>query len=52
MPLVNTTEFNEDTRGMLPPCPSNLSDHLVFGYDALLSPQFLQTEIPAVSTAP
>ncbi|OJJ36832.1 hypothetical protein ASPWEDRAFT_50259 [Aspergillus wentii DTO 134E9] len=33
MPLVNTTEINEDTR--------------VLGYDPLLSPQFLQTEIPA-----
>ncbi|KAJ5092116.1 hypothetical protein NUU61_006986 [Penicillium alfredii] len=37
MPLVNTTEVNEDTR--------------VLGYDALLSPQFLQTEIPAPARA-
>ncbi|PKY01284.1 3-deoxy-D-arabino-heptulosonate 7-phosphate synthase [Aspergillus campestris IBT 28561] len=33
MPLVNTTEVVEDSR--------------VFGYDPLLSPQFLQNEIPA-----
>ncbi|GIK04182.1 3-deoxy-7-phosphoheptulonate synthase [Aspergillus viridinutans] len=33
MPLVKTTEVNEDTR--------------VLGYDPLLSPQFLQSEIPA-----
>ncbi|KAJ5883948.1 Phospho-2-dehydro-3-deoxyheptonate aldolase tyrosine-inhibited [Penicillium subrubescens] len=37
MPLVNTTEVNEDTR--------------VLGYDPLLSPQFLQTEIPAPERA-
>ncbi|KAJ5902321.1 Phospho-2-dehydro-3-deoxyheptonate aldolase tyrosine-inhibited [Penicillium taxi] len=37
MPLVNTTEINEDTR--------------VLGYDPLLSPQFLQTEIPAPDRA-
>ncbi|KAA8642135.1 hypothetical protein EYZ11_008971 [Aspergillus tanneri] len=33
MPLIKTTEINEDTR--------------VLGYDPLLSPQFLQSEIPA-----
>ncbi|EAU34734.1 phospho-2-dehydro-3-deoxyheptonate aldolase [Aspergillus terreus NIH2624] len=33
MPLIKTTEVNEDTR--------------VLGYDPLLSPQYLQTEIPA-----
>jgi hypothetical protein len=51
MPLVNTTEVNEDTRGMfcLQLCPSRRSLTSVFGYDALLSPQFLQSEIPAVS---
>ncbi|RHZ71039.1 3-deoxy-7-phosphoheptulonate synthase [Aspergillus turcosus] len=37
MPLVNTTEVNEDTR--------------VLGYDPLLSPQFLQSEIPAPAHA-
>ncbi|OJJ81143.1 3-deoxy-7-phosphoheptulonate synthase [Aspergillus glaucus CBS 516.65] len=37
MPLVSTTEVNEDTR--------------VLGYDPLLSPQFLQTEIPGPSEA-
>ncbi|OJJ42974.1 hypothetical protein ASPZODRAFT_75473 [Penicilliopsis zonata CBS 506.65] len=37
MPLINTTEVNEDTR--------------VLGYDPLLSPQFLQTEIPAPARA-
>ncbi|KAJ5975318.1 Phospho-2-dehydro-3-deoxyheptonate aldolase tyrosine-inhibited [Penicillium waksmanii] len=37
MPLVNTTEVNEDTR--------------VLGYDPLLQPQFLQTEIPAPDRA-
>ncbi|KAB8270807.1 hypothetical protein BDV30DRAFT_214468 [Aspergillus minisclerotigenes] len=37
MPLVNTTEFNEDTR--------------VLGYDPLLSPQYLQSEIPAPAEA-
>lgn len=37
MPLVNTHEYNEDTR--------------VVGYDPLLSPQFLQTEIPAAEHA-
>ncbi|KAJ5553180.1 Phospho-2-dehydro-3-deoxyheptonate aldolase tyrosine-inhibited [Penicillium tannophilum] len=33
MPLVTTNEFNEDTR--------------VLGYESLLPPQYLQTEIPA-----
>ncbi|RHZ65512.1 3-deoxy-7-phosphoheptulonate synthase [Aspergillus thermomutatus] len=33
MPLIKTTEISEDTR--------------VFGYDPLLSPQFLQSEVPA-----
>ncbi|KAJ5677339.1 Phospho-2-dehydro-3-deoxyheptonate aldolase tyrosine-inhibited [Penicillium maclennaniae] len=37
MPLVKTTEVNEDTR--------------VLGYDPLLSPMFLQTEIPAPDRA-
>ncbi|EAW19431.1 3-deoxy-7-phosphoheptulonate synthase [Aspergillus fischeri NRRL 181] len=37
MPLVKTTEVNEDTR--------------VLGYDPLLSPQFLQSEIPAPAHA-
>ncbi|KAE8374957.1 hypothetical protein BDV26DRAFT_268842 [Aspergillus bertholletiae] len=37
MPLVNTTEVNEDTR--------------VLGYDPLLSPQYLQSEIPAPAEA-
>ncbi|GES63036.1 phospho-2-dehydro-3-deoxyheptonate aldolase [Aspergillus terreus] len=37
MPLIKTTEVNEDTR--------------VLGYDPLLSPQYLQTEIPAPSHA-
>lgn len=30
-------------------CSANANSLLVLGYDALLSPQFLQTEIPAVS---
>ncbi|KAJ5458220.1 DAHP synthetase I/KDSA [Penicillium sp. IBT 31633x] len=37
MPLINTTEVNEDTR--------------VLGYDPLLSPYFLQNEIPAPARA-
>ncbi|KAL4893381.1 hypothetical protein BDV59DRAFT_30272 [Aspergillus ambiguus] len=37
MPLIKTTEVNEDTR--------------VLGYDPLLSPQYLQTEIPAAPDA-
>ncbi|PYH43420.1 3-deoxy-7-phosphoheptulonate synthase [Aspergillus saccharolyticus JOP 1030-1] len=37
MPLISTTEVSEDTR--------------VLGYDPLLSPQFLQTEIPAPARA-
>lgn len=37
MPLVNTTEVNEDTR--------------VYGYDPLLPPQILQSEIPAPPSA-
>ncbi|KAJ6145310.1 Phospho-2-dehydro-3-deoxyheptonate aldolase tyrosine-inhibited [Penicillium chermesinum] len=37
MPLVTTTEFNEDTR--------------VLGYDALLQPQYLQKEIAAPARA-
>ncbi|KAJ5120432.1 DAHP synthetase I/KDSA [Penicillium bovifimosum] len=37
MPLINTTEVNEDTR--------------VLGYDPLLSPYFLQNEIPAPQRA-
>ncbi|KAB8075326.1 hypothetical protein BDV29DRAFT_109773 [Aspergillus leporis] len=37
MPLINTTEVNEDTR--------------VLGYDALLPPHYLQTEIPASDAA-
>ena len=55
MPLVSTTEVNEDTRGMysilsiLGFFSFLLIVLLVLGYDPLLSPQFLQSEIPAVS---
>lgn len=60
MPLIMTSEINEDTRGkskgtfryghegVISLIIGNL---LVLGYDPLLSPQFLQSEIPIVSSS-
>lgn len=52
MPLVSVTEHNEDTRGRLYLTCIRfclLIEVLVLGYDPLLSPEYIQSEIPSVS---
>lgn len=53
MPLIMTSEVNEDTRGKGKSIPHHQAFKLilifiVLGYDPLLSPQFLQSELPIV----